>query len=715
MARFNIGLTMAGAISAGAYSAGVFDFLIEALDAWEKRKQELRDANVPIDMWNVPQHDVVIPVISGASAGGMTGAIGLIAVADQPMDAIPVLETYAQVGPVATRLPRLFDAWVTKPALTNPRGGPSLLGTDDLTHGTVRSLLDGSVLDRIAVESLYDIKKIIPRPFLADNLHLFLTLSNLRGVPYDIGFCGGISDQPGYPMMSHGDWAHFIVKDAGTAQFTSRWADPYPIQTINFNTLPGVSAAYYTLSTLPSPWIEYLTAALATGAFPVGLPARIIKPVEVGRVMQRPWTIDCTSGQPPQPGDFRLPVSFPPPLRDAAISPASLLGASDGQIMGYSFARQTVNFVAVDGGMINNEPFELARWTLMSDPPNHIPSQETATTPLESAVIMIDPFPQAPKYDPQECLDDHLLKVITRIFPVLLNQVRFKPEELWSALKEDVFNKFLISPRRRAAKNAPLETYPLACGLLSGFGGFLDVKFRAHDYQLGRLNCFLFLRDHLLLPATYKVMTEGYAGLNPGIRKTFLTNDNQADYLPIIPLVGSATLEPTSPTWPRATKGNVEDMVVKAVDRADELFNLLNTSKIPGAIWRKLASFVWWSYGKEKIRTYLYWTVLKELILRDQCADFGAGLQESERKVLSALADPAYQYRTVISIAAEQSLKEEATIAAINNQKHLLVEGPSSDNFKSYTLKERAPSGIYSWPGISWVREKLVIGAPTIG
>jgi hypothetical protein len=33
---FQIGLAMAGAVSAGAYSAGVFDFLIEALNDWQR-------------------------------------------------------------------------------------------------------------------------------------------------------------------------------------------------------------------------------------------------------------------------------------------------------------------------------------------------------------------------------------------------------------------------------------------------------------------------------------------------------------------------------------------------------------------------------------------------------------------------------------------------------------------------------------------------------
>ncbi len=41
---FEIGLTMAGAVSAGAYSGGVLDFLLQALDAWEQEKQHDADA-----------------------------------------------------------------------------------------------------------------------------------------------------------------------------------------------------------------------------------------------------------------------------------------------------------------------------------------------------------------------------------------------------------------------------------------------------------------------------------------------------------------------------------------------------------------------------------------------------------------------------------------------------------------------------------------------
>jgi hypothetical protein len=42
---FEIGLVMAGAISAAAYTAGVIDFLLQALDAWYGAKEA--DEDVP--------------------------------------------------------------------------------------------------------------------------------------------------------------------------------------------------------------------------------------------------------------------------------------------------------------------------------------------------------------------------------------------------------------------------------------------------------------------------------------------------------------------------------------------------------------------------------------------------------------------------------------------------------------------------------------------
>lgn len=44
--KFKICLTMAGAVSAGAFTAGVLDYLLETLDVWEKAKQKNREIGV---------------------------------------------------------------------------------------------------------------------------------------------------------------------------------------------------------------------------------------------------------------------------------------------------------------------------------------------------------------------------------------------------------------------------------------------------------------------------------------------------------------------------------------------------------------------------------------------------------------------------------------------------------------------------------------------
>src|SRR5262245_13424160 len=102
---FQIGLAMAGAVSAGAYSAGVFDFLIEALNEWQKAKERGDD---------VPKHDVFISVMSGTSAGGIVGALGLSALAGgvRPTDKPAV--NRKQDWPVKHVLPELYSAWVDR-------------------------------------------------------------------------------------------------------------------------------------------------------------------------------------------------------------------------------------------------------------------------------------------------------------------------------------------------------------------------------------------------------------------------------------------------------------------------------------------------------------------------------------------------------------------------------------------------------------------------
>jgi predicted acylesterase/phospholipase RssA len=68
---FKIGFALSGAISAGAYTAGVLDYFFQALNAWEQARGKE----------GVPTHRVGVQAITGASAGAITGALGVVALA----------------------------------------------------------------------------------------------------------------------------------------------------------------------------------------------------------------------------------------------------------------------------------------------------------------------------------------------------------------------------------------------------------------------------------------------------------------------------------------------------------------------------------------------------------------------------------------------------------------------------------------------------------
>lgn len=51
---FKLCITMAGAVSAGAYTAGVLDYLIETLDLWEKARKKTENLELPIQTTTTP-------------------------------------------------------------------------------------------------------------------------------------------------------------------------------------------------------------------------------------------------------------------------------------------------------------------------------------------------------------------------------------------------------------------------------------------------------------------------------------------------------------------------------------------------------------------------------------------------------------------------------------------------------------------------------------
>ena len=181
---------MAGAISAGSYTAGVVSFLLEALDAWYREKKKGNRT--------VPQHDVTIKAISGTSAGGMTaGILGLSLFRDIKTVSNPELETHSQ-NP-------LFDSWVNMADISG------LLRLDDRYEDQLISFLDSSLLDRIADRIFKSHLSHQKRPYIDPALHLILCMTNLRGMPYNLPFLSDVDC--GHQMTMHADHLHFVMTE----------------------------------------------------------------------------------------------------------------------------------------------------------------------------------------------------------------------------------------------------------------------------------------------------------------------------------------------------------------------------------------------------------------------------------------------------------------------------------------------------------------------
>ena len=445
---FELGLVMAGAISAGAYTAGVLDFLFEALDAYNEEKGK--------PGWDGPTHDVRIPIMSGASAGGMTSAIC----------ALHAFHDLAHVWPGKPVPPPeqnwLYSSWVSDISLDR------LLETSDLDDPKLqglKSVLCCDVLDEIVAEA-FTMSGSVQRPWIgrADDpsLRVRLTLTNLRGAPYSFPLFGSDTNET-YGMLNHGDYFDFAV---GKTSTPAAGAEPgaMPLNVTNL---------------AQKEWDVYRKTALATGAFPVGLAPRIIS------------RTDTAFYRAAQTFGYEDPLTqkFCPVTPDTSFE----------DVAPYSF-------VSVDGGVIDNAPLELARRYLSGSAPHNERSGDGA----DKAVLLIAPFPNFAATPPQDD-NDLLSNVLQRLLSALVDQARFKPEELQLAANDTCFSRFMISPTRIGNGSAAAKQFPIACGVLSGFGGFLHESFRRHDYLLGRRNAQAFLRWNFGLPETNDRLFKGVA------------------------------------------------------------------------------------------------------------------------------------------------------------------------------------------------------------
>ncbi len=346
-----------------------------------------------------------------------------------------------------------------------------------------------------------------------------------------------------YEMFLHADNVRFERSTTDTArQDDAIWLQPY-----NFSD--------------PNSWGVLQEAALATGAFPVGLAPRLLSRSPT-HYQNRRW---------PFPGPYdeagthycqywkQIAPYWP------SVEQAEQAGQKDGSPYLYKF-------LCVDGGVMDNEPLDLARQVLLGP----VGVDRSEGDKVTRSVVMILPFPNAAPFPADYQAPNRLGSVVLNMFNSLIQQARFRPSELVTANDPHVYSRFLVVPRRgRNADNSPVP-HTIACGSLGGFGGFLSRRFREHDYQLGRRNCQWFLKQYFALPCDGENRNPLFDRWTPEARKkhrirkaagagaksqSISDATDGADgmhLLPIIPLVGQAAEFIPEPKWPQLTRTEYE-------------------------------------------------------------------------------------------------------------------------------------------------------------
>lgn len=491
---FQLGICMAGAVSAGAYTAGVMDYLLEALEAYEAVRGKP----------GYPSHKIEIPAIGGASAGGMTAIITAAALQqgikhiDQPLP--DLLEERPDN--------MLYHSWVD---LTNRDMFGTMLGTGDIKSGKVESAFNcdfiGEVAKRtVTPENAADFNWQTKPQFISPKLKLFTTLSNLQGFDYNVNFnAAEAGSRRPYYMQMHNDYACFELAWNNDTEADTGWMP------LNIQHKKSTDIA--------------MQAAMATGAFPIGLKARQVT---------RP--LDIVNNNP---------------FFDAKTLEAIHIKLKPDQS---NHPYRTLN---IDGGMINNEPFDKVREVL-----NKITGEDKIKDPaaeghsenykayedykaFKSTIIMVAPFPSTKPVDIDQSAG--LLNVVGLTLSAMIGQMRSKPSQINDATNTDCAGQFLIDPSRDFfnSKNEKVPAHgeaAIACGALGGFSGFINKEFRVHDYFIGRHNCKIFLRDYFTIPDDAKelnpIFKEGYKN----IEDTKYRNEKDGSWQ-IIPIVNDVNYD----------------------------------------------------------------------------------------------------------------------------------------------------------------------------
>ncbi len=480
-----LGIVLNGTVSSGAWTAGALDALIEVADAWADAKARGE---------HVPMHRVRIDLMGGASGGAVCAAL-FARVAGRRF-------RHGDPG-TAPRDNPFWNVWVETLAIG------SMLDTDAIENGkeAASSGLSGTAIERAIDQILaWDSGRRIDRPWINDPLHVVMTQTNLRGVPYEMTYRSNPTAPAASPrksqFVSHADHVHFAVNHATRPSSRIR-PDEFSV--------PSDFVAGDT------DWRRLAVNARASAAFPGGFP-----PVRLERpVAHYDWRFAITPGGGSRPPEARpLVPRWPTPIDDGSYV-----------------------YDAVDGGVLNNGPFALVREGL-AGLGGSLPRDPMSA---RAAVVVIDPFASVATIKPPEAAPD-LVAVLGGMVDGMKQQARLSTSDLLLALDPMVGSRYLFTAARKGKTKDYWGGDALATSGVGAFIGFMARDLRVHDYLLGRRNMIGWLTNHFTLPAGNPVF-QGFRDL-PG-RSSFVVGGE----VPIIPVVEHLRLGVGTPVpkWPDLT------------------------------------------------------------------------------------------------------------------------------------------------------------------
>ena len=548
-ATFELGLVLAGTVSAGAYTGGVLDMLIEALDAWTVARDGGSEG--------IPLHRVVLSTVGGTSGGAINGAI----LARASGYAFPHGKDPANP---------FLDAWTRTVGLKPLLSVGSVKASDDLI-----SILNCDSIETQARSTVGYVGGALGtldtprrRSYLGDPLRLIMMVTNVTGVPYRIDMQGesGLA----HDLVAHADWMRFgITTDGGMPDRDGAREDE-------------VALAHGS----DLNWNDLADAALATSAFPF---------VFRSRPLDRPLARFGLRA-------VLLPGGGSQPARVATLQPRWAALRANQQ------NPEQPSFVTVDGGVTNNQPLDAVRMALAGVAGTNPRNGHEA----RRAVVMVDPFADPVDLGPTTPPGLFKLVwpfIQSLMFQARFKPEDIALAVDDSVYSRFLIAPLGLDGTGQPAAGANA----IASGGLSGFLGFVDPSFLTYDYMLGRWNAYRFLQEQFVFPENNAVFVAAnwsealkQRWCVRDAKGAPVTKDGQR-MLPMIPLMPTVKAQAPAPAeWPRLPEEKTDWLDDAVGARLDLLFGQVKASIRPDSwLARTLLSVsldAAWGLAKRSIR-----------------------------------------------------------------------------------------------------------------